>query len=454
MYASLWKKIKMDPTKMQTNLSTPADIINESPMSLTQIIAVIVCISLTALDGFDVLAISFAAPGIAQEWGIDRAALGYVLAMELFGMAMGSILLGALADHYGRKPTILICLLLMTLGMLAAAYVTSINQLLILRFITGIGIGGMLASTNAMVAEFANNKQRNLCVILMASGYPLGAIIGGSFVSVLLETNTWRSIFIFGGIISGAFIFIVTFLLPESISYLSNHQPKNALNRINLLLKKMRHHTITQLPEKASKVKKSSFKVIASKEFRVLTILLLVAYFAHIMTFYYILKWIPKFVVDMGYQASQASQVLVWANVGGALGCILLAFLSSRIKLQNLMIAVLITSFTGVSAFGMEHDSLQTLAIVSAITGFFINAGVVGLYAYMAQVFPSNIRASGTGIVIGFGRGGAALSPILAGYLFTAGFSLQAVSIFMGAGALVAAIFIFLIGLQTKKANA
>ncbi|WOI36384.1 MFS transporter [Alteromonas sp. CI.11.F.A3] len=424
---------------------SPASIINTSPMSSLQIIAVVICIALNALDGFDVLAISFASPGIAQEWGINRAQLGIVLAMEMFGMAVGSVLLGGAADRFGRKPTIQFCLLLMTLGMFLAAYVTTVNQLLIVRFLTGLGIGGMLASTNAMVAEFANQRFRHFCVILMATGYPIGAIIGGSVVSVLLETQTWRAIFIFGGIVSGLFLFVVAFLLPESVEYLSNKRPPNALKRLNKILLKMGAAAINELPPQVQTVKQSSFRILASEKLRGLTLLLLLAYFTQIMTFYFILKWIPKFVVDMGFEASQAGQVLVWANVGGAVGAILLGLLSSKIKLRNLLVTVLVISFFMVSAFGLGYESLSSLAWISAATGFFTNAGVVGLYALMAQSFPSDVRASGTGVVIGFGRGGAALSPIIAGYLFTAGVGLQGVSIAMGAGALVAAAAVVLI---------
>lgn len=430
---------------------SPANMLNESAMSRLQIMAVVICIALNALDGFDVLAISFASPGIAEEWGINRAALGVVLAMEMFGMAVGSILLGGAADRFGRKPTIQACLLLMALGMFLAAYVHTVNQLLLVRFITGLGIGGMLASTNAMVAEFANQKFRHFCVIVMATGYPIGAIIGGSVVSVLLETHSWRSIFLFGGSVTAVFLLVVAWLLPESVEYLANKQPANALQRINATLLKMGHQNIAQLPQKVHKIKQSSFKVLASKELRVLTLLLMLAYFAQIMTFYFILKWIPKFVVDMGFHPSTAGQVLVWANVGGAVGAILLGLLASRIKLPTLLIGVLIASFVMVSVFGMGYSSLSSLAVVSAATGFFTNAGVVGLYALMAQAFPSDVRASGTGVVIGFGRGGAALSPIIAGYLFTAGVGLQGVSILMGAGALVSAVAIVLIGLRQKK---
>lgn len=434
--------------------SHPKQIIDHSEMNSFQITVIGVCILLTALDGFDVLSISFASPGIADEWGISRAQLGIVLSMELIGMAVGSIVLGAVADSRGRRPTILGCLTLMTGGMFCASLVDSVNQMLLARFVTGLGIGGMLASTNAMAAEFSNAKYRNLSVILMATGYPLGVIVGGSISTVLLQHFDWRAIFLFGAAFTGFFLVISWFWLPESIEFLAGRQPRNALERINRTLKKMGHQTITQLPELSRKVKKFSFEILSSTQFRALTLLMIVAYFSHIMTFYYILKWIPKIVVDLGYEASAAGGVLVWANIGGALGAFILGMIAGFFNLRTLLIAVFICSFIMVSAFGLGYETLTGLSLIATATGFFTNAGVVGIYALLASSFPADVRASATGMVIGCGRGGAALGPIVAGYLFTAGFDLLLVSIVMGLGAVVAAMALFALGPVLRRQQA
>src|SRR5262249_48725887 len=157
----------------------PRETLSAAPMSTLQLLAVAVTVVLTALDGFDVLSISFASPGIAAEWGIDRAALGIVLSMELIGMALGSIVLGGIADRGGRRPTMLVCLILMTAGMFMVTTVRQIPELELWRFITGLGIGGLLAADNAVAAEFSNARRRSLCVSVMAIGYPVGAVLGG-----------------------------------------------------------------------------------------------------------------------------------------------------------------------------------------------------------------------------------------------------------------------------------
>ena len=164
----------------------PKSIIDDGAMRSAQWLAVLVTVGLNALDGFDVLSISFASPGIARDWSIDKATLGWVLSMELFGMAAGSLLLGGVADKVGRRPTILGCLVAMAVGMFCAAHARGVTDLLPCRLLTGLGIGGTLAAINAAAAELSSRRWRSFAMALMVIGYPLGGVIGGLFVPRLL----------------------------------------------------------------------------------------------------------------------------------------------------------------------------------------------------------------------------------------------------------------------------
>lgn len=419
--------------------------LDEAPMGRLQVAAIILCILLNALDGFDVLAISFASPGIASEWGINRAALGLVLSMELIGMAVGSVLLGNLADRIGRRPTILLCLVVMAGGMAAATQAFNVVSLSAIRLVTGLGIGGMLACTNAMVAELSSARARSLAVAIMAAGYPVGAILGGSVASQLLVAGGWRDIFLFGGIVTALFLPLSWFLLPESIGFLLQKRPADALARINRQLARMGHAPAEALPPVDAAAPKPSFAALFGPGLARTTILLTLAYFCHIMTFYFILKWVPKIVVDMGFAPSAAGGVLVWANVGGLLGALLLSLLSWRMSVRALIIIAMLCSSVMVTLFGQGQTTLAGLSLIAAAAGFCTNAGVVGLYALIAQSFPTAVRAGGTGIVIGIGRGGAALGPILAGFLFTLDFGLPTVAIVMASGSLIGAALLMLL---------
>lgn len=421
----------------------PRALIAKAPMTSRQFLAVAMCVALNALDGFDVLSISFASPGIAKEWGIDRAALGIVLSMELIGMAVGSVLLGQVADRLGRRTTAIACLLVMALGMFSTAQVTSIEALSATRLFTGFGIGGMLATTNALVAEYSNDRWRGAAVAIMAAGYPMGAIAGGSIASALLVSGGWRDVFYLGAIMTIALLPLVLFLLPEPVGALLQRRPNGTLEKVNRSLRALGHRAIEQLPPTSAQAPKASAAELFSPRLRKVTVLLTVGYFLHVMTFYFILKWVPKIVVDMGFSPALAGGVLVWANVGGLIGGLLFSVLSLKFTVRALLITAMVGSVVMVTVFGSGQADLAGLSWAAAAGGFFTNAGMVGLYALIAASFPTAVRAGGTGFVIGIGRGGAALGPVLAGFLFQAGLGLLPVAAIMSAGSLIAAAAIF-----------
>ncbi|MEO6216545.1 MAG: MFS transporter [Sphingomonas sp.] len=421
-----------------TGSKDPRTIIEQAAMSRLQIGAVAITVGLNALDGFDVLSISFASPGIAAEWGVERAALGVILSMELIGMAVGSVLLGGVADRIGRRRMILGCLVTMMTGMAMASRATGITDLSIWRVLTGLGIGGMLATVNAVTAEFANAARRNVCLAVMAIGYPLGAVGGGMVAAKLLTVGDWRNVFEFGAVVTACFIPLVWVFVPESIHYLVDRRPEGALARINRTLARMRHPTVDALPEPTAAERKRSVTDIFSPALLRTTILLTLGYFAHCVTFYFILKWSPKIVVDLGFIPSAAAGVLVWTNVGGATGGAIFGLVAQRVDLKRLTLVALGLSSVTVALFGAAGASTLTmLSALACISGFFTNAAIVGYYTIFARAYPTHVRATGTGFVVGVGRGGAALSPILAGFLFAGGISLAGVAIVLACGSLV-----------------
>ena len=424
-----------------TAADDPRAELARSPMSALQVAAVGIAAALNALDGFDVLSISFASPGIAADWGVDRAALGVVLSMELIGMAAGAILFGMVADRIGRRPTVLACLVVMAGGMALAAGAGGVVVLSAYRLLTGLGIGGMLATTNAVVAEFANARRRNLCIAIMGGGYPVGAVVGGTIAAHLLAGGgSWHSIFHFGAIATACFIPLVWFLLPETLAYLIQARPAGALGKVNALLARMGRRPVEALPEVPAGRPRGSLVQLFAPGLASVTILLTTAYFLQIMTFYFLLKWIPKIIVDYGFPAASAAGVLVWANVGGASGSLLLSLLTQRVSVRLLTAGAMVCGMASVVWFGHGLSDLAALSLAAGIAGFFLNGANVGLYAMFAQSFPARLRASGTGFIIGIGRGGAALGPIVAGLLFSGGLSVAVVSAILACGSLLGSV--------------
>jgi MFS family permease len=422
------------------SIQDPRRLLAISPMSGLQILVCTITVFLNALDGFDLLAISFATPGIMKEFQIPPATgLGVVLSMDLWGMAVGSLILGGAADYVGRRRAILGFLVVMAAGMYMCSHAHDVGDLRLWRFVTGLGIGGMLAAINAAVAEFSNDASRKFWVALMTIGYPLGNILAALVLSPLLRTHDWRIVFELGAVATAMMIPLVGFVMPESVPWLCRRQPAGALVRVNAALRRMGHAVVDALPALDGAARKAPLADVFRAQYLRLTLLLVLAYFAHITSFYYILKWVAPIISKLGYSPSNIADVLFWASVGGATGGAMLGWLSLRVNLVRLTAGVLIAGMISIAVFGMGQSTLPGLKLIVGICGFFTNAGIVGLYTLLALAYPTHLRATGTGVVIGAGRGGAALAPVLAGYLFAQGLSLQGVSIVMGCGSLVAA---------------
>jgi len=430
--------------------SDPRTVIETEPMSVRQWLAVLLTIGLNALDGFDVLSSAFAGPGIKAEWNLAPDGLGAVLAMELIGMGVGSLVLGGAADKFGRRPTILACLVLMATGMFLATAATSPQTLSLYRILTGLGIGGMLAATNAVVFEMSNLKRRPFALALMVIGYPLGAFFGGLIAAELLKTHDWRAVFMFGAIATMVFLPLVLLFVPETPAWLNQARPAGALEKINQTLARFGHNTLSALAPQQPHEAEASLADIFRPAYRRATLVLSLGYAAHALTFYYILKMAPSIISDpqfagQHFTRAEGAGVLAYANLGGAIGGAAFGWFMHRFGIKRATIAALALSVVMVARFGMGATTLEGWTWAVILTGLFTNAAIVGFYAAFAGSYPTHAKATGTGFALSVGRGGAALSPYLAGLLFAGQNGLMTTSVVMATGSLVALVlFAFL----------
>jgi len=417
------------------------DQLKIDPMGVGQWVIVLICIGTLALDGYDVLSIAFAAPGITQEWGLSKAVLGIVLSLELAGMAVGSIFLGSLADSHGRRPTILWGLVIITVGMLAAGLAPNIYALGVARLFTGIGIGCILTTSAAISSDYCNDKNRVMSVTLVAGGFPLGIYFGATFLAPLLKQYDWRVTFYLGSIMSFLFIPLVYFYVPETVSFLNRKRPENALERIQKIMRRLGHTPPDTL---GSAVEHDSatvgLKSLFSSSLAMITIILCFAYLANIVTYYYFVKWLPTLVTDLGYTASQAAEVLGIISLGGVVGAIVLGLGARFMSLRFLMVSGLMLTATGVALFPYFTDSLSNMKLVGFFTGLVCFGATSGFFGLFAISFPSSALGSGAGVVLGVGRGGAVLGPMIPGFMFAAGLPFKSIAIIMASGSFLASL--------------
>lgn len=392
-------------------------------MTPFQIAAVGICTILNAIDGFDVLAISFAAPVLAEEWALPPGELGILFSSGLAGMTAGSLLIAPLADRIGRRWMTLASVLGVTLGMFLSAAAQDAVQLALTRVLTGLGIGAMLPSLTTVVAEYSSTRRRELSIGVWATGYPIGATLGGLGAVFVVDSFGWRGIFVLGGLLSLAMIPIVIWRLPESLAFLATRRPRGALERINLLLRRVGSQEIDQLSEPPAAQARARARDVVRGRLGAHSAALWSAFFCVMMSFYFVLSWTPKLLVDAGLRAEQGISGGVLLNLGGIAGALGLGLLAARVG-PFLIVALTMAAGAGALAlFGLFAHGIVLAMTLALVVGYLIFGSMVGLYSIMPSVYPTEVRNTGSGLSVGMGRIGAIASPFVAGLLLESGWS-------------------------------
>ncbi|WP_454765920.1 MFS transporter [Cupriavidus campinensis] len=429
---------------MQSNTAQGASrldaLIPDRDMSWFQIAAVAICVAINMLDGFDVLALALTAPSIAKDWGLKPTELGVLFSASLAGMAIGSLTIAPVADRAGRRPTVLACLVLLSVGMIASAFAHDVTQLGLLRFVTGLGIGGVLPSINTLVAEYSSARRRDLSISMMTVGYSVGATLGGLAAVYLVTHHGWRSVFLAGGVLSIAMFPVALAMLPESLDFLAARRPAGALDKINRILGRLGQTALAALPPQRAAAAQRVFGELLRGTQRRSTVIASAAFMLVMLTFYFLLSWTPKMLVDMGLTVESGISGSVVMNLSGVVGGVALGWLTARYGLKRMAITYFSLCFASVVVFTLISPSTANLIAMAALIGFFMNGAVVCLYALAPRVFPPQVRATGTGLALGFGRLGGTIGPYLAGLLIAAGWSRTAYSAVLAAPMLLAGV--------------
>ena len=378
-------------------------------------------------DGFDLLAISFAANAISTDWGIQRSELGWVFSAALFGMLFGATFLSPYADRFGRKIITIIGLLLSGVGMIMAAVSPDITWLLIGRLITGVGVGAIITSLNTLAAEYAGPKLRSTMISIFQLGFPIGAILAGYICLWLLDVGTWRHVFAFGAGLSFVFVPIV-FFLPESPEYLNQAETKKS-------------------------AKSGKLTSLFSETYRSRTLLISISFFLQLMVLYFLLSWVPKLIEDMGHSAADGNRAGRLINLVGMLGIFVIGFVALRVDVTKVTAFFYIGLAIMLALIASLSPSLFAITSLIAITGFFTHGAMIRLYSTVPSLYPVELRAAGSGWAIGISRLGAVFGPLIGGYLLGFGVSEQQLFYAFIPAALLAAICVFVLYRQQRRVD-
>jgi len=397
--------------------------IDRAPLSPYQGLLVGICVFITLIEGYDLLLMAFSASSVAKEWALNATQIGLLLSSVGVGLVFGSAFIAPLADRIGRRRMTLLALGIVAVTMALSSITQNIVELGLTRALTGLGIGGLVASMPVVIAEFSPQRRRASFISIQSAGLPLGGVVGGAVAAIVLSTLGWRAAFIVGAVLTVIVFFVVLALLPESIDFLLVKRPANAMETINRTLVKMRQVPITALPEAAPRVKNQVLsEVFAGKNGR-RTLLLSFAFFVMMGAFYFANGWTPRLLLQSGMTAQQGTSAGILLNLGGVAAALLFGLLAVFFRNKVLAVIAFIGAALAFLSMGIFFGGVSQTLVLALVVGALIQACATGLFTLSPETFPVAVRTTGVGVALTAGRIGAIISPILAGVLVDRGWA-------------------------------
>ena len=401
------------------------EVMDHAPLKAIHWRVILLSALIIIFDGYDLVIYGVALPKLMVEWQIDSITAGFLGSIALFGMMFGAIIFGSLSDKleaygFSRKKLIILCVCLFSSFTLLCGYASNPQSFGIFRFIAGLGLGGVMPNVIALMTEYAPKKLRATLVSLMFSGYAVGGMCSALLGMWLVPQYGWKIMFILGGL-PLLLLPMIWLLLPESIDYLVRRKKnEKAFQVLRQIDSSLTYNAQTQisLHHENQTTSKTPVKDLFSENRGPITLLFWGSVFMALVLVYALGNWLPKLMVEAGYDLSTSLVFLLALNIGGMLGAIGGGYLADRFNLAKVLCTLFLS---GAIALFLLSYSLPTfvLYICIAIAGAASIGGQILLLAYMSQFYSSNIRATGLGMALGVGRLGAILGPILCGWLLS-----------------------------------
>lgn len=405
---------------------------NESRFSPYQWMIFVICFLVAFFDGMDTAAIGYIAPSLLDDWGIEKKELAPVLSAALFGLAIGAVSFGPVADKIGRKVVLTFSVILFSAMCALSAFAENLTQLTILRFITGLGLGAAMPNAVTLLSEYCPDNKRALIVNTMFCGFPIGAAAGGFFAAWLIPEYGWRTALMWCGLAPLALGVLMIFLLPRSPSFLvSKNKPvqavRNILRRINPTADL--EHARFVVNEKQNAEGENPMATVLGSHFRAGSILLWLSYFSGLIIFYAMINWMPVLFKEANMPPELGPKIAGLFALGG-LGAIASGWLMDRFNGNKLIALLSFLTAVSVAFIGWAlGQGLGLLIAVVLFAGVMQNTAQSSLPALAAKFYPTSCRTTGVSWMLGIGRFGAIAGTFLTGQLLA--WQLDFVTIFI-----------------------
>src|SRR5215831_523812 len=396
------------------------EIIDQSPLRWFHWRIFALCVLCLMVDGFSLQIIGFASPSLIREWKISAAAMGPVFSAALIGVLFGSLLFSALADRIGRRPVLIGVTLYYAVFTYLTARATSLEELIAIRFLAGIGLGGIMPNAMALAGEYAPAKSRVAIMMIVSSGFSAGAVVGGFASGWLIPHYGWRSVFLMGAAGALAVAALMGAFLPESIPFLLLREKSPAA--VERWIRCLRSGSQSASDATAWYVGERGTNgtplVPLFRDGRTIgTLLIWILNFMNLLNLYFLTNWLPTAFREIGFSNAIALRAGTILQIGGLLGGIILGLAVQRLGFVHVLTTIFLLGCLSIAAIGLPAVPLKLLFMAAILAGFCIPGGQTGVNALAATYYPTDLRSTGIGAGLGVGRLGAILGPWIAGQL-------------------------------------
>ncbi|AOE85438.1 MFS transporter [Pseudomonas sp. TCU-HL1] len=402
--------------------------INAQPLSAHQWRIVLLCFLIVFLDGLDTAAMGFIAPALTQDWGIDRASLGPVMSAALIGMVFGALGSGPMADRFGRKVVLVTAVFLFGLFSLISAFSANLEQLLVLRFLTGLGLGAAMPNATTLLSEYTPERLKSLLVTSMFCGFNLGMASGGFVSASMIPAYGWHSLLLLGGILPLILAVVLLVWLPESARFLVVRNKGD--DKVRKVLAPIAPGEVAlargfSVPEQKTVQSRNVFKVIFSGTYSAGTLLLWLTYFMGLVIVYLLTSWLPTLMRDSGASMEQAAFIGALFQFGGVLSAVGVGWAMDRFNPHKVIGVFYLMA--GVFAYfvGQSLGEVTLLATLVLLAGMCVNGAQSAMPSLAARFYPTQGRATGVSWMLGIGRFGAILGAWIGATLLGLGWNFE-----------------------------
>lgn len=444
----------MQTSTIATPVSTAAPKI--APL---QLLTLILGFLIVAADGFDVASVGYVAPLLIKQWAMTPAQMGPIFGAGLLGLCIGSFVFGPMADRIGRKRVILISLILFALGSLACAAAPSAKWLILLRFVTGLGLGGALPTMITLGSEFSPERNKSLLVTLMLIGFPLGLALGGLVAAKLIPHYGWVGVFVFGGLFPLCLVPIAMFFLPESLKFMTG-KPRFAAEAAKVRQRLGAEHANSQMEAVApassgaqAAAPKTPVRILFNEHYRVGTVLMWVSFFCTLWVYYQLSSWLPTVITQAGIDVSRAAIVAMMLPLGGSAGAVLNAFLMDRMNPYLVLTGSYVMAAACIALIGFAITEPTLVYVIIFLAGFGLIGAQTGINVLSSSFYTTAARATGVSWALAVGRIGSIFGAMTGGLLLAAFHSVGVAFMVFAIPTVIAGVAIFTVGLKYRSAR-